>query len=298
MSEIDLYNKNFPLVIAEIGCNHKGDFKIAIEMLKIAKDFCKVDIVKFQKRCNKELLSEKEYNTPHPNPINSYGKTYGEHREFLEFTIDQNKKLKEMCEEMDLIYSTSVWDPTSAKEIIRINPRLIKVPSAINTDERVLNILFNEYEGQIHISLGMTKRFEEEKIINLAEKANCLNRIVLYHCISGYPVENENLYLNEIIRLKNFYEQKVHAIGFSGHHKGIAVDVAAFTLGANFFERHFTLDRTWKGTDHSASLEPDGLRRLKRDLLAARSSLKSKPIEVLELEEIQRSKLKKIFNVN
>ena len=141
-----------------------------------------------------------------------------------------------MCEEMDLIYSTSVWDPTSAKEIIRINPRLIKVPSAINTDERVLNILFNEYEGQIHISLGMTKRFEEEKIINLAEKANCLNRIVLYDCIS-ISCWNENLYLNEIKRLKIFMKKKFMLLVSASQR--YCCRCCAFTLGATFFERHF-----------------------------------------------------------
>ena len=86
---------NIPFVIAEIGCNHKGDFEIAKEMIRVAKIFCKVDAVKFQKRSNKELLSEEQYEEPHPNPINSYGDTYGEHREFLEFNIEQHRELKE-----------------------------------------------------------------------------------------------------------------------------------------------------------------------------------------------------------
>jgi len=114
-----------PIIIAEIGCNHKGDLNIAKEMILTAAQYCKVDIVKFQKRCNRELLSNEEYNAPHPHPENSYGSTYGEHREFLEFTAEQHAELKSYCEEMGVTYSTSVWDLTSAKEIATLNPKLI-----------------------------------------------------------------------------------------------------------------------------------------------------------------------------
>ena len=115
-----------PKIIAEIGCNHKGDMNIAKEMIKTAAEYCKVDIVKFQKRCNKELLTPEEYNAPHPHPDNSYGDTYGAHREFLEFTAAQHAELKAYCEQCGIIYSTSVWDLTSAKEIAALKPELIK----------------------------------------------------------------------------------------------------------------------------------------------------------------------------
>ena len=280
MENKKIINSISPKVIAEIGCNHRGSIETAREMIKIAAIFCKVDVVKFQKRCNRELLSELEFDLPHPNPINSFGSTYGEHREFLEFDLDQNMELMNYCNELGVMFSTSVWDPTSAKEIISLNPGLIKVPSAINTDMRVLRMLFSDYEGEIHVSLGMTKKKEIESIINLGSKFNRLKDIVIYHCISGYPVENKELYLNEIINLQTAYGNEVGAIGFSGHHKGIAVDIAAYVLGATWFERHFTLDRTWKGTDHSASLEPDGMRRVKRDLMAAQEALRYKPEEI------------------
>jgi N-acetylneuraminate synthase len=104
-----------PRLIAEIGCNHKGDIDIAVEMIKIAKIFCEVDAVKFQKRNNRELLTEEQYNAPHPNPYHAYGATYGEHREFLEFTAEQHKFLMEKCKEFGITYSTSVWDMTSEK---------------------------------------------------------------------------------------------------------------------------------------------------------------------------------------
>jgi N-acetylneuraminate synthase len=115
-----------PRIIAEAGCNHKGDMEIAKELIKIAAIYCKADIVKFQKRNNKELLTEEQYNAPHPNPCNSYGDTYGEHREFLEFSVEQHAELKKWCEEYGIAYSTSVWDLTSAKEIASLNPELIK----------------------------------------------------------------------------------------------------------------------------------------------------------------------------
>mgnify|MGYP001004845736 CR=1 FL=1 len=118
---MNLKNYLKPFVIAEIGCNHKGDIEIAKELIKVAKIFCNVDAVKFQKRKNKELLTEEQYNQPHPNPSNSYGETYGLHREYLEFDVEQHAELKRYCEEIGIIYSTSVWDLTSAKEIISLN---------------------------------------------------------------------------------------------------------------------------------------------------------------------------------
>lgn len=283
-----------PIVVSEIGCNHKGQMDIAIEMIKIAAQFCDVDVIKFQKRSNRELLSEEEYSAPHPNPINSYAKSYGEHREFLEFDLDQHRTLKAACEEWGVVYSTSVWDDTSAREIASLEPKLIKVPSAINADLPVLECLFREYSGEIHISLGMTSNAEKEQLVDLARTRGRLKDVVLYHCISGYPVNDEDLYLLEIKRLCEELGSEVKGIGFSGHHRGISADVAALTLGATYFERHFTLDRTWKGTDHVASLEPDGLRRLARNLRLALPALKYKDSEILQVEREQRSKLKRV----
>ncbi len=280
-----------PRVIAEIGCNHKGEMEIAKQLLKVAAD-SGVEVAKFQKRNNKELLTKEQYNTPHPNPINSYGDTYGEHRQFLEFNLNQHKELKEYAESLGLIYSTSVWDTTSAKEITAINPDLIKVPSACNNHFEMLKVLRDEYQGEVHISFGMTTQDEEEEIVALFEETNQANRLVLYSCTSGYPVPFEDICLLEIVRIKEKFEDRVNAIGFSGHHLGIAVDIAAYTLGATWVERHFTLDRTWKGTDHSASLEPTGLRKLARDLKATHKALNVKKSDILPIEQVQRDKLK------
>ncbi|UVI29885.1 N-acetylneuraminate synthase family protein [Paenibacillus spongiae] len=281
-----------PRMIAEVGCNHMGDMEIAKEMIVTAAIFCKVDAVKFQKRNNKELLTEEQYNAPHPNPHNSYGNTYGEHREYLEFDVDQHKQLKQWCEEAGLVYSTSVWDLTSAKEIASIKPSFIKIPSALNLHYDMLGYLCEEYEGEIHMSLGMTAKSEEADIIDFFVKNKRAKDVVLYSCTSGYPVPFEDVCLFEISRLQKLYGNVVKEIGFSGHHNGIAVDIAAYALGATTIERHYTLNRTWKGTDHAASLEPDGMRRLARDLKAVQKSLTYKETDMLDIELVQRDKLK------
>lgn len=284
---------NAPKIIAEIGCNHKGDMQIAKELIITAATYCKADVVKFQKRCNTELLTPEEYNAPHPNPANSYGPTYGAHREFLEFTVEQHKQLKEWCEEYGIEYSTSVWDVTSAKEICTLKPKLIKVPSACNLNKPMLQYLCDNFEGEIHLSFGMTTKEEEEEIVSFFEQNGRAKDVVLYNCTSGYPVPFEDICLLELTRMREAYAHRVKAIGFSGHHLGIAVDAAAVALGAEWVERHYTLDRTWKGTDHAASLEPDGVRKLCRDCRAVAKALTYKEKDVLDIEMVQRNKLKK-----
>lgn len=281
-----------PKVIAEVGCNHKGQMEIARELIMTAAMFCKADVVKFQKRYSKELLTEEQYNAPHPNPMHAYGSTYGAHREFLEFDLDQHRQLKTWCEEFGIEYSTSVWDVTSAKEITELQPGLMKIPSACNLHWEMLDYLCENYNGEIHLSLGMTTHVEEDKIVTFFQQRARAKDLVIYSCTSGYPVAFEDICLLEITRLKEKFDGKVKAIGFSGHHLGIAADVAAMTIGAEWVERHFTLDRTGKGTDHSASLEPDGMRKLARDLRNVHKALTYKQAEVLDVEQVQRDKLK------
>ena len=281
-----------PYVIAEIGCNHKGDLEIAKELIKIAKIFCNVDAVKFQKRNNIELLTEAQYNAPHPNASNSYGDTYGAHREFLEFDVNEHQELKDYCESIGITYSTSVWDTTSAKEIASLEPEFIKIPSACNNNFDMLGWLCDHFRGEIHISTGMTTKNETDTLVNYFVEKGRNKDLVLYNCTSGYPVPFEDVCLLDITLLNQKYGDTVKHIGFSGHHLGIAVDIAAYTLGANIIERHYTIDRTWKGTDHAASLEPMGLRKLSRDLNAVYSALSFKSTDILPIEQVQRDKLK------
>ncbi len=281
-----------PKIIAEVGCNHKGDMEVARELIMMAATFCKVDVIKFQKRNPRELLTPEQYAAPHPNPMHAYGATYGEHREFLELDADQHRQLKDWCEEYGAEYSTSVWDVGSAKAILPLKPKFLKIPSACNLHFEMLGYLCDEFPGQIHLSFGMTTHAEEERIISFFQGKQRSRDLVIYSCTSGYPVPFEDIGLFEITRLREKFGQSVADVGFSGHHLGIAADVAAMTLGAAWIERHYTLDRTWKGTDHAASLEPDGMRRLVRDLRNVAKALEAKDSEILPIEEAQRDKLK------
>jgi N-acetylneuraminate synthase len=281
-----------PVLIAEIGCNHMGDMDMAKRFVDVARTFCEVDHVKFQKRTNRELLTPEQYDAPHPVPHNSFGSTYGEHREYLEFTLDEHRELKQFCDERDVVYASSVWDISSLRDIASLGPEYLKIPSATNTNLELLDLACRIFPGKIHISLGMTTRAEETEILEVFRANDRIGDVVLYACTSGYPIQASEACLLEIPRLVASYGDEVDAIGYSGHHLGISLDVVAYTLGATYIERHFTLDRTWKGTDHAASLEPDGLRRVWRNLVQAHEALQAKPTEILEIERAQRAKLK------
>jgi len=281
---------DLPMIVAEIGCNHKGSVEIARQMIVVSKT-CGANVAKFQKRCSRELLTPEQYNAPYDNP-NSYGRTYGEHREFLEFDAATHAELKKYAEQHGIIYSTSVWDLTSAKEIAVLQPKFIKIPSACNNHLVMLTYLRDNFAGDVHLSAGMSTTEELDAAVDIYKK--CPQRLALYSCTSGYPVPFEDVCMLEIVRLKQRYQDtgRVKSIGFSGHHNGIAIDSTAVLLGASIIERHFTLDRAWKGSDHAASLEPGGFNRLARDILHLRSALKYKKQEILPIEEVQRKKLK------
>lgn len=281
-----------PRVISEIGCNHMGQMDVAFELIQLSKA-CGADIAKFQKRNIHELLSNEQYNAPHPHPWNSYGANYGEHRKFLEFTVDQHADLKKHAEKVGIVYSSSVWDVTSANEIISLDPIMIKVPSACNNHFELLKLLRDEYSGDVHVSTGMSTRQEVEDMVAFFEETGqAKDRLVVYSCTSGYPVPFPDVCLLEITYLREHYSDRIKDIGFSGHHNGIAIDIAAYTLGAVWVERHFTKDRTLKGTDHAASLEIPGMQKLVRDLHHTYISMSYKKEEILDIEKEQRHKLK------
>lgn len=277
-----------PYVIAEIGCNHRGDVTTAAQMIGVAAQ-AGARSAKFQKRHPKECLTPDAYAAPY-NSVHSYGETYGEHREALELSIEDHAYLQTVAEKEGVTYSASVWDVTSAREVIGLQPPFIKVPSACNTHDELMRVLREEYPGEVHVSVGMSTQAEIDAIV--ASFAASPERLVLYSCTSGYPVPPEDVALGEITRLGDLYAGQVREVGFSGHHNGIAIDVAAYVLGARVIERHFTLDRTWKGTDHAASLEPGGLGKLVRDLSAVRDAMGVKVEEILPIEAVQRAKLK------
>merc|ERR1739845_276433 len=168
------------------------------------------------------------------------------------------------------------------------------VGSPSNQHWELQKVLRDEYTGDVHISTGMTTKEEIDKIVTFWEqgKGRARERLVLYNCTSGYPVPFEDVCLLDIRLLQQKYAHRVKAIGFSGHHLGIAIDIAAYALGAQWIERHFTKDRTWKGTDHAASLEPSGIGKLCRDLRATYIACTLKKTDILDLEKAQRAKLK------
>lgn len=289
--------------VGEVGCNHLGSMALAKEHIDIFADFAKVKYIKFQKRTISDLLTPEEYNAPHPNPEYAHGATYGQHREALEFSMDQHQELFDYCKYKNVIYSCSVWDFNSAKDLIVHLPDLeyIKIPSASNLNFRMMKYIVENSNCDLHISLGMTTYKEIQEIEEFVFEHHIQNRVVVYACTSGYPVEYKDLSLLEISNLKSKYKNLFKGVGFSGHHLGIAMDIAAATLGATWIERHIVTCRsTIRHTDAPASLEPDGARRLVRDLSNLESALTYKINrtnntlgDLLEVEKVQRAKLKR-----
>jgi len=271
-------------IVAEACCNHQGNFSLALEMIKSAK-LCDSDYVKFQKRNCIKAVPKHMHNQPHPCPIHAFGETYLQHREALEFTIEQHKELKDYCDSIGIKYACSVWDEDSAADIISLNPDYIKIPSAMNYNFPLLDYVFENYDGDVHVSFGMITKDEINDLTSYLKKQK--NHVVVYWTTSGYPVRFEELYLLEINNLKNDFE-----VGYSGHNLGIAVDMATVVMGCTWIERHFTLDRTARGTDNAASLEPAGLSKLVHDSRAVINSLQYKNSGLTDDEKETREKLK------
>jgi sialic acid synthase len=272
-------------IIAEIGCTHIGSLNRAKKLAKLAKQ-SGADVLKTQKRNPEESTKKELWTQPHPNTLYSYGDTYLDHRKNVELNIEEHKQLKQYCENIDIEYSTSVWDKTSAKEIITLQPSMIKIPSACNHKIDLINYIYNNYDGEIHISLGMLNKQEKEKLYRYL--LNHKNRSVIYHCTSGYPVPFNKLYLKEIYLLQKIFPK----VGFSNHGYGIAMEPVAYSEGAKYFERHFIDDRTFLHTDASCSLEPQGLSKLIRNLKAVSEALEYKPNKIDIIEQEQKNKLK------
>lgn len=275
-------------VIAEIGCNHQGDVDVAKRMIEVAK-YCEVDAVKFQKRDLCTYLSREQYNKPYDNP-HSFGKTYGEHREFLELSLDEHAELMEHAQSLGLACFSSVWDAASARQMAGLGCEMVKIPSACITDAELLKAV-NRPGMPVLASVGMSTI---EEVDTLVQSLDRVKDLYLLQCTSTYPCNFENINLSVIPALKQRYGDRVKGIGFSGHHLGISVDVAAVAMGATVIERHFTLDRTMKGTDHAASLEPEGMRRLVRDIRAFEKARGDGRKERLACEIPSWEKLRKV----
>lgn len=272
-------------VIAELGLNMNGDIEVAKRMIKTAALMCNVDAVKSQKRTPREYLTPEQYDRPYENP-NSFGKTYGEHREFLELDVKQHKMLMKYAKHMDIAYFVSVWDITAAQQMNKIGIPIFKIPSACLTNDELLEEV-KSFGRPIYISTGMSTIEEVDHAINILRGAD----VTIFQCTSCYPCRFEDVRLPVIPFLADRYGMPV---GFSGHHLGIAIDLGAVMLGATKIERHFTLDRTMKGTDHAASLEPQGMGKLVRDIQALRKTMLYDTKDRLECELASWKKLRTV----
>ena len=270
-------------VIAEIGNNHQGDPAIARELIRAAK-ICGADAVKSQKRDVRTLLSDEEYNRRYETP-HSFGATYGEHREALELTSEDWADMFAYAAELGIDFFASPWDVNSADLLHDLGCPLYKVPSAMLTDHQLLARIAS-FGRPVILSTGMSSLEEIDAAVSCLA---AIEELYILQCTSSYPAAFDTVNLNVMPALAARYERPV---GLSGHHRGIAVDAAAVALGARVIERHFTLDRTWKGTDHAASLEPPGLEKLVRDIRAVEKSLGSDQKQILDCERSARAKLR------
>lgn len=241
-------------IIAEIGINHNGDINLAKRLVKLAKDNgC--DAVKFQKRTVELVYSKHELEMERPNP---FGNTNGDLKRGLEFSYEQYQEIDKYCRELDILWFASCWDKNSVDFIDSFNPPCHKIASASLTDDDL--ILHIKSKGRpILLATGMSTQDEIDHALSILGMDN----LVLMHCTSTYPSLESELNLNVI---PNYIKRYSCPIGYSGHEKGVLPSVIAASMGACAIERHITTDRTLWGSDHPASLEPEGLRRLVRDI--------------------------------
>lgn len=249
-----------PYVIAEIGHNHGGDLDTCKRMFLAAKE-CGADAVKLQKRNNRKLYTKALYNSPYDNP-NSYGKTYGEHREALEFGDKEYIALCEFAKEIGITFFATAFDEDSADFLNALDMPAFKVASG---DLRSLPLIGHiaQFKRPMIISTGGATMEDVIRCHNYLHDIGWTDFAFL-HCVASYPNKPEEMNLNVIGSFRERF--KHHIIGLSDHYNGICMAEAAYVMGARIIEKHFTLDHTMKGTDHALSLQPDGLRRLCRDL--------------------------------
>jgi sialic acid synthase len=253
-------------VIAEIGHNHQGNVEKCKELFRAAKN-CGAHAVKLQKRDNRSLFTKEAYHKPYDNP-NSFGETYGSHREFLEFGWDEYVELRRFAAELGLDFLSTAFDIPSADFLEKLGIPAYKIASG---DLKSIPLLKHvaRFGKPMFVSTGGATM---EDVRRAYEAITPINRkLCIMQCTAGYPPEWSELNLRVIETFRKEFADIV--IGFSSHDNGIAMAVAAYMLGARAIEKHFTLNRAMKGTDHAFSLEPVGLTKMVRDLRRLRIAL-------------------------
>ncbi|MBI4669806.1 MAG: N-acetylneuraminate synthase family protein [Elusimicrobia bacterium] len=253
-------------VVAEIGHNHQGSIEQAKKLFDAAKE-AGAQAVKLQKRHNKTLYTKALYNQPYDNE-NSFGPTYGLHREALEFNKEQYQELQKYAKRLGLVFFATAFDFKSADFLAELDMPVYKIASGDVTNVPLLKYVA-KIQKPIILSTGAASLDDVRRAHEAIMPIN--RRLAILQCTAGYPAKWEELNLNVIENYKKSFPDIV--IGFSAHDNGIAMPVAAYVLGARIIEKHFTLNRAMKGTDHAFSLEPVGLRKMIRDLKRVRVAL-------------------------
>lgn len=274
-------------VIAEIGHNHQGNVEQCKELFRAAKE-AGCHAVKLQKRDNRALFTGEAFSRPYDNP-NSFGSSYGEHREFLEFGWDEYVELKNYAAELDIDFFSTAFDIPSADFLEKLGVPCYKIASG---DCRSIPLIKHvaSFGKPIIISTGGATLEDVQRVYDAIMPIN--NQLCIMQCTAGYPPAWEELNLNVIDTFRRAFPDVV--VGFSSHDNGIAMAVAAYMLGARVIEKHFTLNRAMKGTDHAFSLEPTGMRKMIRDLSRLKVALgdgikKPYPSEVTPVMKMSKS---------
>jgi len=253
-------------VIAEIGHNHQGSLEKARELFREAK-LAGADAVKLQKRDNAGLYTRAAYNKPYDNE-NSFGSTYGEHREFLEFGLNEYKELQRYAREIQIDFFATAFDIASADFLAGLDVPAFKIASGDVKSTPLLEHVAR-FGRPVVISTGGALIDDVQRAYDTLMAIN--PQIGILQCTAGYPASFAELDLRVVDQYRQRFPGAV--IGYSGHDNGIAMPLAAYVLGARIVEKHFTLNRAMKGTDHAFSLEPVGLRKMVRDLQRTHQAL-------------------------
>ncbi|HVO83562.1 MAG TPA: N-acetylneuraminate synthase family protein [Syntrophobacteria bacterium] len=246
-------------IIAEIGHNHQGRLKTAKDMFRVAKE-CGADAVKLQKRDNRQLYTKAMYDKSYDHE-NSFGLTYGEHREALEFGWDEYRELMDYAKELGITMFATAFDVPSADFLAKLDVAAFKIASG---DLKTIPLLqyVAKFQKPMIVSTGGGTMEDVNRAYDAIMPIN--QQLCFLQCTAGYPAAFEELNLNVITTFRERFPKTV--IGLSSHDNGIAMAVAGYMLGARVIEKHFTLNHTWKGTDHAFSLEPTGFKKMVRDL--------------------------------
>lgn len=269
-------------IVAEIGINHNGDLETAKKLIDIAK-LAGCDAVKFQKRTPELCVPPEQRDLKRDTPWGIM--TYLEYRERVEFGFEQYAQIDAYCKQLGITWFASCWDEPSVDFIEQFQPACYKIASASLTDQGLLNKLKATGRPLI-LSTGMSTMEEIRGAISLLDRS----KLVLCHATSAYPCKPDELNLRMIPALQNEFACPV---GYSGHEVGLQVTYAAVALGACMIERHITLDRAMWGTDQAASVEPQGLVRLVRDIRVIERALGDGQKKVYDSEKSSRQKLRR-----